>query len=91
VEELLPERVRVIMSNKNPDRAKERLVKVSLEIPTYGTPEQAEQTAERAIKMTAISFQTEMTGKYKGKSFTYNHRGNRVSDGSEPNEETSQP
>jgi hypothetical protein len=73
------------MSNRGVDRAKERLVKVSLEIPTYGTKEQAEQTAERATKEMAVRFATTLTGKYKNKSFTYTARGSKVPD--EPQEE----
>jgi hypothetical protein len=76
--ESLPERIRVVMSNKGLDRAKERLVKVRVEIPTYGTPEQAQKTAENAIRIHAVSFQTTLTGKYKGQSFTYNANGNKV-------------
>jgi hypothetical protein len=86
--ELLHERVRVVMSNKGLDRSKDRLVKVSVEIPTFGTSEQGEQTAERACQTLAVSFQTTLSGKYKGKTFTYNAKGNRVPDESESTEET---
>lgn len=72
------ERIRVVMSNHPIDRSKERLVKISLEIPTFGTPEQAEQTARNAVQSLAVSFSTTLTGSYKKHRYTFNAKGNPV-------------